>query len=79
MTDQELAHLIQMLNQISANNIYHGDEARAADTVATHLRKFWARSMRQKIIAYAGVDGTELSNVSRLAVARLNADTRTEV
>ncbi|MDO3721493.1 formate dehydrogenase subunit delta [Marinobacter sp. chi1] len=72
MTDQELAHLIQMINQISDNNIYHGDEARAAEAVATHLRKFWARSMKQRITEYARADGAQLSDVSKLAISRLS-------
>ena len=39
--------------------------------VATHIKKFWARSMKQQIINYAESDGLELSPVSRLAVKRL--------
>lgn len=72
MSDQQLQHLIRMVNQISANNLHHGDEEQAAEVVATHLRKFWARSMKQQIIEYAEADGLELSPVSRLAVKRLS-------
>ncbi|WP_323127272.1 formate dehydrogenase subunit delta [Marinobacter sp. JSM 1782161] len=69
--NSELHHLIQMINQISDNNLHHGNNAQAADKVATHLKKFWARSMKQQIIDYAGSDGSELTDVSKLAVARL--------
>lgn len=65
------APLIKMVNQIGANNLHHGDDAQAAELVATHLKKFWARSMKRQIIDYADTDGSELSPVSRLAVARL--------
>jgi len=65
------APLIKMINQISANNRHHGDDAQAAEQVATHLKKFWARSMKRQIIDYADKDGSELNPVSRLAVARL--------
>ncbi|WP_328187819.1 formate dehydrogenase subunit delta [Marinobacter sp. OP 3.4] len=73
MSDQQLQNLIRMINQISDNNLHHGDEGEAAEVVATHIKKFWARSMKQKIIDYAESDGTELSTVSRLAVKRLTA------
>ncbi|KMQ72977.1 formate dehydrogenase subunit delta [Marinobacter subterrani] len=71
MSDQQLQNLIKMINQISINNLHHGDEDQAAEVVTTHIRKFWARSMKQQIIAYAESDGLELSSVSRLAVKRL--------
>ncbi|AXS83673.1 MULTISPECIES: formate dehydrogenase subunit delta [Marinobacter] len=71
MSDQQLQNLIKMINQISINNLHHGDEDQAAEVVATHIKKFWARSMKQQIIAYAESDGLELSPVSRLAVKRL--------
>ncbi|WP_245392567.1 formate dehydrogenase subunit delta [Salinicola halimionae] len=65
------APLIKMINQIGANNLHHGNDAQAAELVATHLKKFWARSMKHQIIDYANTDGSELSPVSRLAIARL--------
>ena len=72
MSDQQLRNLIKMINQISDNNLHHGDEVEAAEVVATHIRKFWARSMKQQISAYATSDGAELNAVSRLAVERLS-------
>ena len=71
MSDQQLQNLIKMINQISMNNLHHGEEHQAAEVVATHIKKFWARSMKQQIINYAESDGLELSPVSRLAVKRL--------
>jgi formate dehydrogenase subunit delta len=60
-----------MINQISANNLHHGEESQAADVVAGHLKKFWARSMKKQLIAYADEDGGELTAVSRQAVEKL--------
>jgi formate dehydrogenase subunit delta len=71
VSDQQLEHLIKMINQIGANNLHQGEGDEAADMVATHLKKFWARSMKKQIIEYAQSDGAELSPVSKLAVARL--------
>ncbi|MBJ7275032.1 formate dehydrogenase subunit delta [Marinobacter salarius] len=73
MSDQQLQNLIKMINQISDNNLHHGDESEAAEVVATHIKKFWARSMKQQISDYATSGGDELNAVSRLAVERLSA------
>lgn len=69
MSDQ-LHHLIKMINQISAN-LDHGDKDKAAQDVVGHIKKFWARSMKQQIIEYADADGSELNPVSALAVQQL--------
>lgn len=69
MSDQQLQHLVRMVNQIAANQ--HGDKAQAAQSVATHLQKFWARSMKAQIIAYLDDNGSELSPLAREAVVRL--------
>lgn len=71
MSDQQLQNLIKMINQISINNLHHGNEDQAAEVVANHIKKYWARSMKHQIIDYAESTGLELSTVSRLAVKRL--------
>ncbi|PHR89484.1 MAG: formate dehydrogenase [Leeuwenhoekiella sp.] len=73
MSDQQLQNLIKMINQISDNNLHHGDEGEAAGVVANHIRKFWARSMKQQISDYAMSDGAELNAISRMAVERLSS------
>jgi len=73
VSDQQLQNLIKMVNQISANNLHHGDEHQAATVVAGHLKKFWARSMKEQLVAYAAEDGEQLSPVSRLAVGQMRA------
>lgn len=71
MSATELDHLIKMINQI-ADNIAIGDsEAVTAPKVVDHVRRFWARPMKQKIIAYASSDGEQLNNIAKIAVAQL--------
>ncbi|MEA3249991.1 MAG: formate dehydrogenase subunit delta [Pseudomonadota bacterium] len=69
MSDQQLQQLIKMVNQIAANQ--HGDSSTAAQRVTTHLQKFWARSMKARIIDYLDSDGADLSPLAREAVACL--------
>lgn len=68
MESHRLTSLIKMVNQIAENNMYVGDEAEAAQIVATHLRKFWARSMKQQIIEYHQQDGSKFLPVADQAV-----------
>ncbi|ART63542.1 formate dehydrogenase subunit delta [Kushneria marisflavi] len=63
--------LIRMVNQISLNNRHHASDEAAAEQIAGHLKKFWARDMKRQIIKYAETDGSELDPLSKLAVARL--------
>ncbi len=65
----QLDSLIRMVNQIAANNTHRGDTA--AEYVHTHLKKFWARSMKRQIIAYLQQDGSELLPLARQAVELL--------
>ena len=71
MSDQQLNHLIKMVNQISVNNQHHDNDQEAAAAVAGHLTKFWARSMKQLIIAHLDEGGEGLLPVSRMAVELL--------
>ena len=76
MSRTELQHLIKMMNQISANMaLAESDESGelAAAKVADHIKRFWARSMREIIISYAESDGEELQPVSMKAVGLLKA------
>jgi formate dehydrogenase subunit delta len=61
-----------MANQI-AENLQHGagSETDAAEQVANHIRRFWARSMKAGISEYLREDGSELSPLAREAVSRL--------
>jgi len=71
MSSAELNNLIKMINQI-ADNIAIGDnEAVTAPKVAAHVRSFWARQMKDKIIDYAICDGEQLNAVAKIAVLQL--------
>lgn len=72
MSESDVEHLVTMANQI-AEHLSHGvaDDATAADKTVNHIKRFWARSMKQKIKAYATAGGAELSTVASLAVERL--------
>ncbi|WP_100638943.1 formate dehydrogenase subunit delta [Marinobacter salexigens] len=71
MSDQQLNNLIKMLDQIIANNLHHGDDDKVSDVAADHLQKFWARSMKQQIIAHANQSPRELSVLAKLTVDKL--------
>lgn len=63
--DPQLKSSIRMLNQIAANQTHYADDEQAAAAVANHLKKFWARGMKQQIIAFAEADqGQELSPIA---------------
>ncbi len=67
----QLEQLILMINQIVDNNSYGNTPEETAETTATHLKKFWARPMKQQIIQYAQEDGSELQPAAKLAVQQL--------
>ncbi len=71
MSNEQLRNLIKMANQISANNLHHETERAASKAVANHISMFWARSMKNLIIEYANADGSELSKLSRKAIAQI--------
>ncbi len=71
MKDTELQHLIKMANQIS-DNLSHNDNAEVAATrIADHMTRFWAPSMKAKIVSYAEEDGEELNEATRLAIQQI--------
>jgi len=68
-----------MINQISDNipsdsridsSVDHAAAATAA-RVADHITRFWARPMKEQIIAYALSDGAQLNPVSLAAIQHL--------
>ncbi|QOR40585.1 formate dehydrogenase subunit delta [Billgrantia diversa] len=68
MSRSQLDTLIHMANQIAINNAHYGD---AAERIHTHLKKFWARSMKHQIIDYLREDGSQLSPLARQAIEQL--------
>ncbi len=73
MSHSQLDQLIHMANQIADNNLHHGDETESVQIVSDHLMRFWARAMKQQIVAYANNDGSQLTPLARKAVAELSA------
>jgi formate dehydrogenase subunit delta len=71
MSATELDHLIKMINQIADNIAIGDDDTLTAPQVTNHLNKFWARTMKEKIIAYAASDGDQLNSVAKIAVSQL--------
>jgi formate dehydrogenase subunit delta len=71
MSSSQIKTLISMLDQIASNNNYKNTDEETAKIVANHLQKFWARSMRDRMTQYLADDGPELTNVSKLAIAKL--------
>lgn len=71
--DSELAHLIKMSNQIAANANPYGGEEKTAEAVASHIERFWAPSMREKLTDYCVSDGEELNSIVVQALNLLSA------
>ena len=69
MSDTELEHLIQMANQIAVNFSFHAD---AEDRVLDHLTRFWAPSMRGKLLDYHAGGGHGLQRDVRAALQQLS-------
>ena len=65
---QEIDQLVKMANQIADNFSFHED---AVDRLADHLQRFWAPSMRTKLIEFteAGGDGLKADVIA--AIQRL--------
>ncbi|MBX3502337.1 MAG: formate dehydrogenase subunit delta [Alphaproteobacteria bacterium] len=62
--------LIYMANQIGKFFAHEG-EAQAAQSVATHLRKFWDPRMRKAIVVHYESGGVGLDPIVRQAVGSL--------
>jgi formate dehydrogenase subunit delta len=67
----QVEKLVRMANQIAANFEYGPDQDKAAAGVADHLRRFWTPSMRAQIIEGYRQDAIDLSDLAKLAVAKL--------
>jgi formate dehydrogenase subunit delta len=65
---QEVDRLVKMANQIAENFSFHDN---AAALTAEHLQRFWAPSMRQKIVAHDAAGGGGLTATAKTAVQRI--------
>ncbi len=66
------AHLVRMVNQIAANLKGGRDDAQAVADICHHLETFWARPMKQSLIAYSEREEAELSPLARRAIRELS-------
>lgn len=64
-------NLINMVNQIAANLRYGRSDETAVEETSSHLQKFWARSMKARIIESLGDGDSGLDPLARQAVERL--------
>lgn len=78
MSHGRLEQLIKMINQIARNNPCNGDDNASAEVVLSHVRKFWAKPMKQDIIAHLEQGGEGLDPVATEAVRSLQATQNTE-
>ncbi|MGR8935543.1 MAG: formate dehydrogenase subunit delta [Gammaproteobacteria bacterium] len=62
-----------MANDIGNFFQAESNKEQAVNGIAEHLRKFWEPRMRRDIVAYAQHDGTQLADLVREAVLRLDA------
>lgn len=68
---QEIEQLVKMANQIADNFSFHED---SVDRLADHLQRFWAPSMRKKLIEFLDAGGDGLKPDVIAAVKRLQVD-----
>jgi formate dehydrogenase subunit delta len=65
---QEIEHLVKMANQIADNFSFHDD---AIERTADHLQRFWAPSMRRKLLDHQAGGGDGLQWPVQEALQRL--------
>ena len=68
----KIERLIKMANDISDFFNAESDKEIAAEGVKNHLLRAWEPRMRQTIIAYYQESGEGLSELSKMAISKLN-------
>ena len=69
--------LVTMVNEIAA--FFHGTgEGQAAESVASHLRRFWDPRMRRQIVSHLNAGGEGLTPIARAGVELLVGESRRE-
>ncbi|BFM17169.1 hypothetical protein R50073_33520 [Maricurvus nonylphenolicus] len=63
--------LIDMANQIATNLALQGSEEEAVEKIANHIKRFWARPMKQQIVEYSQQENNELMPLTQKAVEHL--------
>jgi formate dehydrogenase subunit delta len=65
--------LVKMANDIANFFNSESDKEIAAEGVRNHILRSWDPRMRNAIIAYYQQDGSELSDLARSAISKLDA------
>jgi len=65
---QDIERLVKMANQIAENFSFHED---SVDRTVDHIARFWAPSMRERIIGHARGGGEGLNPTALAAVQKL--------
>ncbi len=73
MPQEQLNHLIKMVNQIALNLSAAGDEDEVAYQTSEHIQKFWSPLMKQQIKGCIDNQETQLIPIAYKAVTRLEA------
>ncbi|WP_417422059.1 formate dehydrogenase subunit delta [Halomonas sp.] len=72
MSTNNDANLIHMINQIAANLGGGRDEEAAATATCRHLETFWARPMKQRLVASLALEDADFSPLARRAATLLS-------
>ncbi len=68
---RQIDTLVKMINQIADNAPRQETPEATAEAVAAHLKKFWAKPMKQEMREYVKAGGVGLNEVAAEAVRRL--------
>jgi formate dehydrogenase subunit delta len=69
----DIQHLVAMANDIAAFFDAESGKDGAAESVRSHIARFWEARMRREIVAHEQRGGAGLTPTARAAVQRLNA------
>lgn len=71
MSSHEVEHARHMLEQIAANHGWDTDSARAAESVASHIRRFWPPDLRRRLMEAVNKGECSLSPLAAAALQRV--------
>lgn len=74
MSGDEIQHLVKMANQIAANIGAGAAQDDTAERVEEHLKRFWARPMRDKLCARLDEYGEQLHPAAASALRRIREE-----
>ncbi len=70
MSSHEVEHARHMVEQIAANYSWDADPARAAESVASHIRRFWPPELRRRLVDAVSKGECALSPLAAAALQR---------